>query len=138
LKYYRNIVESEIWRCNMTRMNIVPVSELTDKHLLAEYRELPRVSSLIWRRVSEDRPWVCIGDYILGPGHVKFFYNKGEWLRKRFEEQLVPEMQRRGFNTTYTTYRMHPEGLNEDWMPNEEALRINRERIERRLKGDKT
>lgn len=27
----------------MTRINVVPVTELTDKHLLAEYRELPRI-----------------------------------------------------------------------------------------------
>lgn len=27
----------------MTRINVVPVSELVDKHLVAEYRELPRI-----------------------------------------------------------------------------------------------
>jgi hypothetical protein len=26
----------------MTRINVVPVQELTNKHLMAEYRELPR------------------------------------------------------------------------------------------------
>lgn len=27
----------------MTRINVIPVSELSDQHLIAEYRELPRV-----------------------------------------------------------------------------------------------
>jgi len=112
----------------VTRINCIPVRELTDKHLLAEYRELPRISALAKR--TEASPV-----YLLGTGHVKFFYDKGEYLRRRFEEAIVPEMQRRGFKTNHTRYRAHPEGLNRDWEPTEEAMRINRERIALRLKN---
>lgn len=112
----------------MTRINCVPVSELTDKHLLAEYRELPRISKAA--RVCPDAP----AEYKLGAGHVKFFYDKGEYLRKRFEEQIVPEMQARGFTTNYTIYRPHPAGLNQDWIPTAEAQAINRKRIKERLR----
>jgi len=31
----------------MTRINLIPVSELTDEHLLAEHRELKRIPNLI-------------------------------------------------------------------------------------------
>ena len=35
----------------MTRINVVPVKELSDQHLIAEYRELPRV---IKQRINID------------------------------------------------------------------------------------
>ena len=131
----------------MSRINVVPVLELTDRHLLSEYRELPRVSVLAWKyyiswieRCSSDiRPSLVDGilpfNYTLGTGHVKFFYNKGEFLRRRFEDEIVPEMKRRGFKTNFTTYRMHPDGMNGDYMPTNEAIEINRQRINERLGG---
>ena len=73
----------------MTRINLVPPSELHDKHLLAEYRELPRVFKLA--RPCDDIP----EKYCLGTGHVKFFYNKLEFLYKR-QCQLCEEMKRQG------------------------------------------
>lgn len=110
----------------MTRINLVPVEELIREHLIAEYVELPRVSKLA--RVAKDAPT----QYKLGIGHVKFFYDKGEWLRRRFEEEIVPEMKRRGYETNFTEYRMHPDGLNNDWTPNEDEIEISRNRIEER------
>lgn len=126
----------------MTRVNCIPVTELTDKHLLAEYRELPRVSRLVWK--WRDRTGFLLNgklafvlptppnNYRLGAGHVKFFYDKGGYLKHRFE-QLVAEMHRRGFKTTYTEYRAHPDGLNNDWVPDEKAIALNRARIAERL-----
>jgi hypothetical protein len=116
----------------MTRINVVPVEELNDKMLLAEYRELPRISKLA-RFPKEGEEWPT--QYVLGKSHCKFFYTKGEYLRRRFEEQIVSEMQRRGFTTNYTTYRLHADGLNNDWEPTEQAMEINRERIRKRLEG---
>lgn len=71
-------------------------------------------------------------EYKLGKGHVLFFYDKGLYLAKRFQE-LVKEMQRRGFKTQFTKYRPHPEGLNQDWTPDQRAMDLNRERIRERL-----
>ena len=113
----------------MTRINVVPPSELTDKHLLAEYRELPRISKLA--RPAPDAP----ADYVLGPGHVKFFYDKGAWLKRRFEEEIVPEMRRRGFTVNFTQYRPHGQGLDKDWIATEVAVNLNRQRIAARLSG---
>lgn len=111
----------------MTRINCIPVQELNNKMLLAEYRELPRISKLA--RQLTPVPLI----YILGTGHVKFFYDKGEYLRKRFEEQIVPELIKRGFKLTFTKYRLHSDNLNNDWEPTDEDMLINRKRIEERL-----
>lgn len=69
----------------MTRINLVKVQTLSDQHLLAEYRELPRIIS-DWRKRGyfpkfyEGIP----SNYRLGSGHVKFFRNKLKFLIKRF------------------------------------------------------
>lgn len=127
----------------MTRVNIAPVTELSDKFLLGEYHELPRVSGCVWRVYVKTVSlwpdgtvtWVYSTipeTYRMGKGHVTFFYDKGEFLRRRFEDEIVPEMQRRGFITNHTKYRMHPEGMNKDWTPDAQALAINRERLAER------
>lgn len=133
----------------MTRINCVPAHELTDKHLIAEYRELPRISALAWKWADRKESIDLIGSdlldsieykthllprtYILGQGHVKFFYDKGEYLRNRFENEIVPEMHKRGFQTQFTKYRAHPNGLNNNWKPTDTAMALNRARIAERL-----
>lgn len=106
----------------MTRINVIEPRLLTDSWLLAEYRELPRISTLA--RQIEDAP----GRYVLGTGHVKFFYNKGTYLAKRFTA-IVAELQRRGYVLQHTKYRAHPEGLNNDWIPDYEAVIVNVQRL---------
>lgn len=121
----------------MTRINCIPVQELTDKHLIAEYRELPRVFKLA--RVCPEAP----KEYTLGTGHVKFFYNKLGWCVIR-QHQLVDEMKSRGFKPNFNPTDL--EKLSEHhggpiksqfwnyWYPTEEAQEINRARIVERLK----
>jgi hypothetical protein len=116
----------------MTRINVVPVAELSSKHLLAEYRELPRISALAHRYSGGVATPPIPATYRLGTGHVTFFYDKGEFLRRRFEEEIVPELTRRGYSLSHTTYRAHPEGMNKDWTPTPESIRINRDRIDLR------
>ena len=119
----------------MTRINCIPVTELTDLHLLAEYRELPRISALAHKYVGMKVPMP--ERYILGNGHVKFFYARGEYLRRRFELEIVPELLRRGFKPNFNKYRMHPAGMNNDWQPLDVDMDINRARITERLRGNK-
>lgn len=78
----------------MTRINLVPVEELSDQHLLAEYRELPRiVHAVISKKVLiKDIP----DSYRLGTGHVKFFYNKIIFLSERYQ-LIFAELRFRGF-----------------------------------------
>lgn len=41
----------------MTRINVVPVEELTTKHLVAEYRENPRVFALAHKAYTNRTKW---------------------------------------------------------------------------------
>ena len=80
----------------MTRINaFIPVVELSDKHLLAEHREIKRIPNTIksGKAVIKDIP----SRFTLGKGHVKFFYKKLLWLHNRYNE-IYQECKNRGFN----------------------------------------
>lgn len=78
----------------MTRINVVPVEELSDAWLLAEYRELPRC---IKQDINtKDAP----ENYCLGKGHMKWAKHHTLFLADRFFE-LVSEMKFRGFSPKY-------------------------------------
>lgn len=84
----------------MTRINLVEPQQLTDKHLMAEYRELPRIFTAVLKLQEQGKTPadVDIPDhYVLGKGHMKFFYNKIAWLRDRYA-RLHHELQERGFD----------------------------------------
>lgn len=112
----------------MTRINVVPVKELCDKHLLAEYRELPRVFALA--RHCPDAP----KEYVLGAGHVKFFYDKLNFLIDRFH-RIVEECYERGFKIKHTLAPVKEvsEDLFGNYDPTPEALALNRTRIAERI-----
>lgn len=124
----------------MTRINCIPVSELTNKHLVAEYRELPRVFRLArLPKPGEKFPT----EYTMGTGHVKFFYDKLLWLLLR-QHEIYDEMKRRNFNPLFDPEDLwlHHEQFNGDkpvhfwnkWTPTEKAMAINRARIVERLR----
>lgn len=119
----------------MTRINLVSPSELCDKHLLAELRELKRIPNAISRgRFSlENQPTA----YVLGTGHVKFFYDKLMFLFLRYKA-LYSESVDRGFKCQY----MWPQDLDyspelwNDYAPTQEAIELNRQRIKDRMPKD--
>lgn len=72
----------------MTRINsAIKPSILTDQHLIAELRELPRIFTLVQKRKQSG---ISIDDvpkyFTLGTGHVKFFYDKLSFLQKRHKD----------------------------------------------------
>lgn len=119
----------------MTRINCVPVDELSGPHLIAEYRELPRVFALAEKAAARgnlSQPAI----YTLGKGHLLFFYTRLGYLAKR-HSALIEEMKRRGYKPTFTGMRQEdfpgiPNGYWNDWSPTEEALILNRQRIKDR------
>lgn len=123
----------------MTRINIVPTEELSDQHLVAEYREIFMVGSSLQRSLkSPNWPKKKISlpeTFTLNSGHVSFFYNKGLYLHNRYK-QLVEEMKRRGMkpdpNRKFKREQW-PDDLYNDWDPNDQELQIVRERIQQRL-----
>ena len=123
----------------MTRINIIDPSELTDQHLIAEYREIFMVGGSLNRTLNSKvgyKEEKVPKRYTLNSGHVYFFYNKGKYLHNRYQE-LIDEMKRRGFKPDKTrvfpTKVFKDNGLYNDWMPNVEDYKIIRQRIEERI-----
>ena len=117
----------------MTRINLVPVEDLCDQHLFAEHRELTRIPNCVvkGRYNIEGQP----KEYTLGTGHVKFFYDKLGFLKKRYD-LLDAECHRRGKPRQYI-WPDEAENLGKffwlDYEPTQEALKINKERIIERM-----
>lgn len=129
----------------MTRINVIPPAELTRQHLLAEYRELPRVFKLVEKFVARGYSPEQLSrhgqptSYTLGKGHVLFFYDKLSFLAER-QQQLIDEMLKRGYRPTFTdrlsdTYRHLPKAFWGAYRPTVQAKIINRQRIKERLNG---
>jgi hypothetical protein len=120
----------------MTRINCVPVTELSVKHLVAEYRELPRVYALAVAAYARgESPEQHGRAYTLGRGHVRFFYSRLGYIAAR-HRQLIAEMKRRKFHPSYDIVLLPdlPQAWCRNWRPTVEAQRINRERIKERTK----
>lgn len=121
----------------MTRINVIDPSQLTDQHLMAEYRELPMVMGSLRRSLTSVNGLPKIGDkYTLNGGHVKFFYNKGSWLKRRYTA-LIIELYERGFQLDPTRKAdfsvFETNGLSGEWQADMGALTINSERIQQRI-----
>ncbi len=120
----------------MTRINVVPVTELCDQHLLAEHRELTRIPNFILKHNGNVKLAPIDSDYVLGTGHVRFFYDKLVYLYDRYCE-LHGECQARGFlvknNWPYRIPLQTTQLLWRNYSPTYNALKINRERIALRM-----
>ena len=123
----------------MTRINIVSPNELTDQHLIAEYREIFMVAGSLNRTLNSKTGYKkskVPKRYTLNSGHVYFFYDKGRYLNNRYKE-LVKEMKRRGFkpdpNRTFPKKVFVDNDLYNDWMPRVEDTKIIRQRIQERI-----
>ena len=128
----------------MTRINLVPVEELTREHLLGENKEITRTFGLARKAQFE----VMRGKrklpekYTMGEGHVTFFYNKLGFVADRYE-QISDEMRRRGYTTNQIPRADLLAGINPllygGYTPTDDAIAISRARISERLaqKGQK-
>lgn len=123
----------------MTRINLVDPSELADQHLFAEYRELPRIFTLVLAAQQRGlTPDTCNipKQYALGTGHVTFFYDKLHWLERRFWK-LVAECQKRGFSIQHTKVPVVADQLDlawwNMWVPTPEAIAISQKRIAEKI-----
>lgn len=85
----------------MTRINLIDPSLLTDQHLFAEFREIKMVPKSLARSLrtkSINEIYRSIpAQFTLNAGHVKFFFDKGSYLRDRYE-QIKSELRRRNVN----------------------------------------
>ena len=125
----------------MTRINVVPVEKLVNQHLMAEYRELPRVFGEVRKWQAKGKTPDTLGipeDYVLGAGHIKFFANKTLYLVSR-QKELIAELLKRGYNIQYVTTDHLLEGIDpmwqNDYVPTKQAIATNVARINERLIG---
>lgn len=123
----------------MTRINCVPVSELTGKHLVAEWKEAFRVVQQTRRCMARgERPEDMPESYRLGKGHVRFFASRLAYVFLR-QMDLRKEMLRRGYQCNWSTFELArtyvgiPHEWWGHWQPDDEALALNRARIAQRL-----
>ena len=117
----------------MTRVNVgIDPSELSGPMLIAEHREIKRIPNLVkhGKFSLQGQPQA----FTLGPGHVKFFYNKLSYLKKRYE-LLYAECIKRGYQVTW--FGDAWDGIDARWMgdyqPTPEAEALVRARIQERL-----
>lgn len=117
----------------MTRINLIPVQELTNKHLIAEKHEITRVFALAKNSKSPKIP----NTYRMGTGHVTFFYDKLAFVVKRYEG-LCDEIRKRGFVCNQIPSKEllvdMPTKFINDYSPTNIDIEISRNRILERLK----
>lgn len=126
----------------MTRINTISPAELHSVHLVAEYRELPRIFDVVLKAEQKGFTPASYGipkQFVLGTGHVKFFADKLTWCFNRFH-QLVAEMKRRNIACHFDTLDGKPMPKNplwwNDWTVTEDAQRLIRERIQERINAN--
>lgn len=133
----------------MTRINLIPVQELATQHLFAEFRELKMVPKSLRRSLIAAQRHVgphnatahvvskIPAHYLLGKGHVSFFYNKGFYLQQRYS-LIRHELSRRGVNYDVNSLldpdrTMQQVPWNGDYVPTVEALALIRQRIAEKI-----
>lgn len=134
----------------MTRINLVEPSMLTDQHLMAEYKELPRIFTLAIKAYNKytqhDYTFFTIyletkhhypACYTLGRGHVSFFYNKCQWVYNRLEKVRI-ELIKRGYDLNSEIYTSILEtvasirgnkSLWNNWKPSHAEVYLNMQRL---------
>lgn len=124
----------------MTRINLVPVHELADQHLMAEYREITMVPAALRRSLRTKTPAAILksipANFTLNTGHVRFFYNKLRYLAWRYC-CLTEELAARGYTLDKTREfkytEFEPFIPQEPWWPTVADMDIVRERIRERI-----
>jgi deoxyribonuclease (pyrimidine dimer) len=118
----------------MTRINLVKPIDLADQHLLAEYRELPRVFTYVKKYgIPNDIP----DKFKFGKGFLKFFTNKLNFLIQRYN-QIVIELEKRGYSIQYKELKPYCYGLAKrkeqiEYTPSKEEIELSLERINEKL-----
>jgi len=118
----------------MIRINCVPVHELSDAHLIAEYREIPRVVTLAAKAVAR-KSFFQPDCYTLGKGHLHFFYTRLGYLSGR-HAALIEELKQRVYTPMHSAIRREdfpstPSKLWGSWQPSQRDLQLGRQRIHR-------
>lgn len=121
------------------RVNLIDPFYLTDEHLIAEANEINMISGTFLRSLNSKggiKYDKIPKEYLLGEGHVYFFYNKARYLSDRYEA-LKTEARKRGINIVLPWKNVFDEsaiikaGFNlwENYEPTFKALELITDRI---------
>lgn len=128
----------------MTRINLVDPAVLTNQHLMAEYKEITRIFTVVTDRIKASLapPSDAPSDYVLGTGHVKFFYDKCKFILNRYNE-LRKELQLRDYDLNLDMFYDIVMSVNNnirgtvyfnDYSPKPENIYLNMARLCKRSK----
>ena len=116
---------------NMTRINCVDPLVLEDSFLLAEHREIKRIPNQLLSKGYNPSLYSKPKEYVLGKGHVTFFFDKLIYLYQRYQN-LHYECLHRGFAVSW----LWPEdwifldyNLKNNWTPSSKDQETNIERL---------
>lgn len=118
------------------RVNLINPIFLTDQHLIAELNEINMITQAFYRSYRSKNGIHSIPKkFTLNTGHVKFFYDKGLYLHKRYNA-LKQEALKRGFNIREifkNYFYWIDEKYCNDWKEREEDKEIIKERIQQKI-----
>jgi hypothetical protein len=110
---------------------------LHNKHLVAELHEITRVFTLARNAQDKLGSKKIPSHYTLGTGHVLFFYTRLKFIANRYEK-LCNEMRTRNYKVNQINSDVLLQGIKDsminDYVPTEEAILINQQRILDRTK----
>lgn len=122
----------------MTRVNLISPVCLYDQHIIAEWREIPRIPNAVRKLLLTKGTYDILKEipqhYTLGKGHVKHFYNKLQFIKNR-HELLKEEGRNRGLNLESITINLEgiPEIFKNDFFPQEKDVILNLQRITEKI-----
>lgn len=122
----------------MTRVNLIPPICLYDQHLIAEWREIPRIPNLVKKLLETKGTFAILKglpeDYTLGKNHVRFFYDKLQFIKDRHDD-LKLEGKRRGINLDSITIDLEefPKFFKNNFEPSKKDVRLSMSRIKEKI-----
>lgn len=123
----------------MSNINCVPPEELHDRLLVSEYYAIPKVFELVkanLRRSKRPRDYAANDKFTVGPGHIKFFYTRLNYLAER-QADLIAEMILRKMRPNQEGFKGMIAGIPNEWFgswkPKAEDLEACRADMARRL-----
>ena len=122
----------------MTRINVINPSELLDQHLMIEYIEMQHISMYLQKSLNKESGSNLdeILKYLtLHKWRIKFFYNKGLYLAKRFKNIKI-ELHKRNFLIQNKQFKLDPFSAEykNDWISSSNNIKIIMMRINEKLK----
>lgn len=123
----------------MTRINLVPVQDLADQHLMSERREIKMVPAALRRSLKVRNIGAILANvpqrYTLNTGHVTFFYPRMKFLTARYKLLTAELLSRKyALSDPSSDFGQYTDGISAefmhtDWHPDKSEVAINVERI---------